>query len=268
MSEKEKTKRFRSSNWTAEEKACLVDSIKRNPIIEDKTCDSRKHKYKVTAWNNVKETLMVNGIDRDLSQIKQQWRKMKRESRTRIAAQTKAWHETGGGSDSADSPNELDWTIKDIAPSLFINDASCFDSDGQKTEQTVIVSTSDKAAVQPEILTSCAGPSTSSTADETIYELCPLTGLLLPVNAEENKQSSIVNSAHSKRNNNTKAKRGMRRKLKQPLKSNLSLERASFNIYKRTMQLQRINENKKLKIYSDYYKLKTVLLKQKHGLKE
>lgn len=192
MCETEKTKRFRSSNWTAEEKTCLVDTIRRNPVIEKKTCDSRTNQYKIAAWNNVKQTLLVNSIDRELGQIKQQWRKMKRESRTRIAAQKKAWHETGGGSDSTESPTALDWSIKDIAPSAFITDASSFDSDGLKTagresDQTKTIN--DKAAVRPEILLPCAGPSTS-TVDESCYELCPVTGLIL-VRAEESKGSPV-----------------------------------------------------------------------------
>lgn len=113
-------------------------------IIEDKSVDGRMIKKKTDAWKYIEEEFLINGKTRDISQIKEQWRRMKREARQRISKLKTTQTETGGGSDDEEPPNPVDFLIRDLIPHDFVEDQNIYDSQGQDTKITILGSASVK----------------------------------------------------------------------------------------------------------------------------
>lgn len=127
-------------------------------IIEDKSVDGKMIKKKTDAWKYIEEEFLINGKTRDISQIKEQWRRMKREARQRIAKLKTTQTETGGGSDDEETPHPVDFLIRDLIPHDFVEDQNIYDSQGQDTKIKILESaTVKKPDVDLYILNSSTG---------------------------------------------------------------------------------------------------------------
>lgn len=68
------------------------------------------------------------GYVRDISRIKEQWQRMKVQSKTNISNFKKSTKQTGGGPQPA-QPTEIEYQISELIPHVFTYDKNPFDSD-------------------------------------------------------------------------------------------------------------------------------------------
>ncbi|CAH2100933.1 unnamed protein product [Euphydryas editha] len=126
------SKRTRSVNWDEEEKQLFRSILKDHAkIIEDKTLNANINKLKVKAWEEVREKFnSLNSRERDLTQLKIQWKGMKMTARKEYGTYKKDQNKTGGGPRPA-TPNEEIVEIKDLLnPAELLVDHNIYDSDG------------------------------------------------------------------------------------------------------------------------------------------
>jgi hypothetical protein len=93
-------KRLRTSNWSQEEKDMLINCInKRLPVIENKTTDTNNNARKLRAWKEIHEefTAMFNNKDRNITRLKEQWRRMKQMAKKNVSKVKTYRQKTGGG---------------------------------------------------------------------------------------------------------------------------------------------------------------------------
>jgi hypothetical protein len=93
-------KRLRTSNWSQEEKDMLINCInKRLPVIKNKTTDTNDNARKLGAWKEIHEefTAMSNNKDRNITKLKEQWRRMKQMAKKNVFKVKTYIQKTGGG---------------------------------------------------------------------------------------------------------------------------------------------------------------------------
>ncbi|XP_072934904.1 uncharacterized protein [Epargyreus clarus] len=125
-------KRARSMNWDEEEKQLLRAVLKDHAeIIENKSLDTNSNKTKCKAWEEVhKRFNELNVRNRQLSQLKMQWKAMKMYARKTCSSFTKECNETGGGARPR-TPDNTYMEIKDLLnPAELLKDENIYDSDG------------------------------------------------------------------------------------------------------------------------------------------
>jgi hypothetical protein len=171
-------KRLRTSNWSQEEKDMLINCInKRLPVIKNKTTDTNDNARKLGAWKEIHEefTAMSNNKDRNITKLKEQWRRMKQMAKKNVFKVKTYIQKTGGGPslETENAVTELDWAISDMIPHEFEKDENIFDSDNINPEESPSSQNPVLIIVPPATTQS---DSEIFTADAEVTELSPNNG--------------------------------------------------------------------------------------------
>jgi hypothetical protein len=172
-------KRLRTSNWSQEEKDMLINCInKRLAVIENKTTDTNNNARKLRAWKEIHEefTAMFNNKDRNITRLKEQWRRMKQMAKKNVSKVKTYRQKTGGGPplETENAVTELDWAILDMIPHEFEKDENIFDSDNINPEESPSSQSNPVLIIVPPATTQ--SDSEIFTADAEVTELSPNNG--------------------------------------------------------------------------------------------
>jgi hypothetical protein len=172
-------KRLRTSNWSQEEKDMLINCInKRLSVIENKTTDTNNNARKLRAWKEIHEefTAMFNNKDRNITRLKEQWRRMKQMAKKNVSKVKTYRQKTGGGPplETENAVTELDWAISDMIPHEFEKDENIFDSDNINPEESPSSQSNPVLIIVPPATTQ--SDSEIFTADAEVTELSPNNG--------------------------------------------------------------------------------------------
>ena len=120
----------RSVNWSEDEKKYLLGLIgAKIDIIECKKVDANANKRKTSAWKTVYEGYISKyGNFRSISQIKDQWHRMKLSAKKDISRFNREQRQTGGGP-APSTPKELSMQIQSLIPNDFESLTNPFDDD-------------------------------------------------------------------------------------------------------------------------------------------
>ncbi|GLV33434.1 apontic [Carabus blaptoides fortunei] len=122
-------KRTRANNWNEEEKAVFINAAKNHMhIIENKKKCVTTNRMKDEAWRKIQKDMLHEGYVRDINRIKEQWQRMKVQSKTHIRNFKKCTKQTGGGPPPT-QPTEIEYQISELIPHEFTDDKNPFDSD-------------------------------------------------------------------------------------------------------------------------------------------
>ncbi|XP_031358510.1 uncharacterized protein LOC116182149 isoform X2 [Photinus pyralis] len=123
------TKRPRSTNWDETEKEVFLECLRPElNIIENKKKLTVLNKDKNSAWQRIQRKMKVEGYNRDVHRMKEQWLRVKQQAKRNVGQYKRQAKLTGGGPPPPE-PTDFDWKIKDMIPHDFVEDSSCFDSD-------------------------------------------------------------------------------------------------------------------------------------------
>ncbi|KAG8224391.1 hypothetical protein J437_LFUL016394 [Ladona fulva] len=168
------TKRSRSSNWGHDEKETLLALVKeRISIIENKSWDGRMLAIKHKAWMEVMEKFDTLHGGRDLKRLKEQWKRMKRNSKAAIRMMKNYKNSIIDGGPvpgNVTIPTKPDLEIKDLIPREHVKDSN-FADDGDKQDLPIIYIAEE--VQDNEEASDADWPRTSNTMDESI-EKCPI----------------------------------------------------------------------------------------------
>jgi hypothetical protein len=172
-------KRLRTSNWSQEEKDMLINCInKRLSVIENKTTDTNNNARKLRAWKEIHEefTAMFNNKDRNITRLKEQWRRMKQMAKKNVSKVKTYRQKTGGGPplETENAVTELDWAISDMIPHEFEKDENIFDFDNINPEESPSSQSNPVLIIVPPATTQ--SDSEIFTADAEVTELSPNNG--------------------------------------------------------------------------------------------
>jgi hypothetical protein len=172
-------KRLRTSNWSQEGKDMLINCInKRLSVIENKTTDTNNNARKLRAWKEIHEefTAMFNNKDRNITRLKEQWRRMKQMAKKNVSKVKTYRQKTGGGPplETENAVTELDLAISDMIPHEFEKDENIFDSDNINPEESPSSQSNPVLIIVPPATTQ--SDSEIFTADAEVTELSSNNG--------------------------------------------------------------------------------------------
>jgi hypothetical protein len=147
------------------------------PVIKNKTTDTNDNARKLGAWKEIHEefTAMSNNKDRNITKLKEQWRRMKQMAKKNVFKVKTYIQKTGGGPslETENAVTELDWAISDMIPHEFEKDENIFDSDNINPEESPSSQNPVLIIVPPATTQS---DSEIFTADAEVTELSPNNG--------------------------------------------------------------------------------------------
>lgn len=98
-------------------------------ILENKAVDAAMIKKKWECWRKCENMFKSIGYNREAKALRELYFRMKLHAKSSIRKYKSARTKTGGGSNEAATPSDLDWALMSIAPEDFKKDDSNFDSD-------------------------------------------------------------------------------------------------------------------------------------------
>ncbi|KAK4877063.1 hypothetical protein RN001_009569 [Aquatica leii] len=128
----QQSKRDRSSNWSEEEKLLFVTLLQpHKKLLENKQKLYSTNKQKEDCWKEIFENFKLEGYNRPITRLKEQWRRMKMQAKKNLSVDNKNRKKTGSGSPLTSETTEIDQMVSSIAPHIMIEDVSEFDSDNR-----------------------------------------------------------------------------------------------------------------------------------------
>ncbi|KAK6169873.1 hypothetical protein SNE40_020847 [Patella caerulea] len=150
----------RGSNWTPEEKECLVDLIELHiKDIEDKRTDGNVTKRKEAAWRKIHEQFTVSQGSREVKRMKELWKRIKDAAKKEYQEYKKESKKTGGGPGPDDLSN-LTLRILNLIPREFQQYTNPYDDDA------IQMSGHDKEQIGPLQLTADNGNKVSDIEED------------------------------------------------------------------------------------------------------
>ncbi|XP_028160585.1 uncharacterized protein LOC114352999 isoform X2 [Ostrinia furnacalis] len=100
--------RFRSENWTREEKDLLLELMRDSShIVDNKQTDTDTNRRKHLEWLKIQNSLAeMTGKIRDVPQLKGRWRRMKMDAKNNILQNEKSERLTNEGNSSQSSSED------------------------------------------------------------------------------------------------------------------------------------------------------------------
>ncbi|KAK4882488.1 hypothetical protein RN001_005807 [Aquatica leii] len=120
----------RSSNWSEEEKLLLVNLITpHKKKLENKQKLLSTNKQKEECWKKISDSFAPEGYSRTVARLKEQWRRIKMQSKKNFATDRKNLKLTGSGPPPKTETTKLHEIVSGLGPYILIEDTAEFDCD-------------------------------------------------------------------------------------------------------------------------------------------
>lgn len=148
-------KRPRQENFTAEERAFLIDAVKNLPVLESKENSVATTKLKARQWNKLADSFNAQfAKKKSAGQLKVLWKHLKTKTKSCIAYNKRENRKTGGGPSKAKVLSAEEEMIAEIIAADLLPLDNAYDDDaediGQDACGTVVVSDADSEVLNTE----------------------------------------------------------------------------------------------------------------------